>query len=250
MVGAVSAGVAARQRAVPAPQKLRFEVPSRPRPPATPVTGRVFVMISRTNDREPRLQIGRPGVPFFGHDVRAARRARPPSSTSPTSALPSRACATSRRRVFRPGRSSTSTRSSSAPTATSSGCTTISGRGSAGTDRRAICTATCSGHGSTRSRAAPIALTAAARHATRRGARRHGVREAIQVPEPHADEILGTPDLPRRHRAPAARLRNARRCPTRCNYIQGHFSTGRRLYGFDENERLLEGVARRTTFRA
>jgi len=36
-----------------------------------PVTGRVYVMISRTDEREPRLQVGRTGVPFFGHDVRA-----------------------------------------------------------------------------------------------------------------------------------------------------------------------------------
>lgn len=34
-----------------------------------PVTGRVYVMISRTDEREPRQQIGRTGVPFFGHDV-------------------------------------------------------------------------------------------------------------------------------------------------------------------------------------
>lgn len=34
-----------------------------------PITGRVYVMISRTNDREPRLQVGRTGVPFFGHDI-------------------------------------------------------------------------------------------------------------------------------------------------------------------------------------
>ncbi len=34
-----------------------------------PVTGRVYVMISRTNEREPRLQIGRTGTPFFGRDV-------------------------------------------------------------------------------------------------------------------------------------------------------------------------------------
>ena len=30
---------------------------------------RVFVMISTTDGREPRLQIGRSGVPFFGRDV-------------------------------------------------------------------------------------------------------------------------------------------------------------------------------------
>jgi hypothetical protein len=33
-----------------------------------PLTGRAYVMISRTNEREPRLQIGRTGVPFFGVD--------------------------------------------------------------------------------------------------------------------------------------------------------------------------------------
>ena len=36
-----------------------------------PVTGRVFVMISRTDENEPRLQIGREGSPFFGRDVLA-----------------------------------------------------------------------------------------------------------------------------------------------------------------------------------
>jgi len=36
-----------------------------------PVTGRVYVMISRTGEPEPRLQVGRTGVPFFGHDVEA-----------------------------------------------------------------------------------------------------------------------------------------------------------------------------------
>jgi hypothetical protein len=34
-----------------------------------PITGRIFVMISTTDAREPRLQIGREGVPFFGRDV-------------------------------------------------------------------------------------------------------------------------------------------------------------------------------------
>ncbi len=36
-----------------------------------PITGRVFVMISETDTREPRLQIGREGTPFFGRDVKA-----------------------------------------------------------------------------------------------------------------------------------------------------------------------------------
>ncbi|SVA24107.1 uncharacterized protein METZ01_LOCUS76961 [marine metagenome] len=33
------------------------------------LTGRIYVMISRTAEREPRFQIGRSGVPFFGRDV-------------------------------------------------------------------------------------------------------------------------------------------------------------------------------------
>ncbi len=37
---------------------------------AGPITGRVYVMISKTSETEPRLQVGRVGVPFFGHDVK------------------------------------------------------------------------------------------------------------------------------------------------------------------------------------
>ena len=51
------------------PSKLRFEVTYPAAANAGPITGRVYVMLSRTNEREPRLQIGRLGVPFFGRDV-------------------------------------------------------------------------------------------------------------------------------------------------------------------------------------
>jgi putative esterase len=47
----------------------RFEISFPASLHAGPITGRVYVMISRKNDREPRLQIGRVGVPFFGRDV-------------------------------------------------------------------------------------------------------------------------------------------------------------------------------------
>ena len=52
-------------------QKLRFDVSFIPQAHDGPVTGRVFVMVTRTVDKvpEPRLQIGRTGVPFFGRDV-------------------------------------------------------------------------------------------------------------------------------------------------------------------------------------
>ncbi len=51
--------------------RVEISVPASVR--AEPVTGRVYVMISRTNDREPRLQIGRTGTPFFGRDVEKLR---------------------------------------------------------------------------------------------------------------------------------------------------------------------------------
>ena len=50
---------------------LRFEVSYPASANAGPITGRVFVMISRRAQPEPRLQIGRTGVPFFGRDVEA-----------------------------------------------------------------------------------------------------------------------------------------------------------------------------------
>ncbi len=73
-VGAVSiaavaavAGVTAQTPA--ASRGVRVEVSFPASVHAGPVTGRVYVMVSRTNDREPRLQIGRTGTPFFGRDV-------------------------------------------------------------------------------------------------------------------------------------------------------------------------------------
>ena len=73
-VGAVSvaavaavAGVTAQTPA--ASRGVRVEVSFPASVHEGPVTGRVYVMVSRTNDREPRLQIGRTGSPFFGRDV-------------------------------------------------------------------------------------------------------------------------------------------------------------------------------------
>jgi hypothetical protein len=48
---------------------IRFEIVVPPSARAEPTTGRVYVMLSKTNDREPRLQIGRVGAPMFGRDV-------------------------------------------------------------------------------------------------------------------------------------------------------------------------------------
>lgn len=49
--------------------QLRFEISFPASADAQPVTGRVYAIISRTNEREPRFQIGRTGVPFFGRDI-------------------------------------------------------------------------------------------------------------------------------------------------------------------------------------
>jgi hypothetical protein len=55
---------------IPNPEsRLRVEVSFPSSAHAAPVTGRVYVMISRSDEREPRLQIGRTGVPFFGRDI-------------------------------------------------------------------------------------------------------------------------------------------------------------------------------------
>ena len=62
--------VGAEQRETPvAGRGLRVEVTVPPAIRGEPVTGRGYVMVARANDREPRLQIGRTGTPFFGRDV-------------------------------------------------------------------------------------------------------------------------------------------------------------------------------------
>ncbi len=49
--------------------RLRFEVVLPAAQRAEPLTGRVYVMVSRTNEPEPRLQVGRVGAPMWGRDV-------------------------------------------------------------------------------------------------------------------------------------------------------------------------------------
>ncbi len=48
--------------------KVRFEIQVPASARNEPTTGRAFVILSRTNQTEPRLQIGRIGTPFFGRD--------------------------------------------------------------------------------------------------------------------------------------------------------------------------------------
>ena len=61
----------AQARQPAASSKLRFDVSFIPQIHDGPITGRAFVMVTRSIDKvpEPRLQIGRTGVPFFGRDV-------------------------------------------------------------------------------------------------------------------------------------------------------------------------------------
>jgi len=59
-------------------EPLRFEVTLSPQAAGAigdlgldvPVVGRVFVIVSRSGEREPRQQVGVTGVPFWGKDVR------------------------------------------------------------------------------------------------------------------------------------------------------------------------------------
>jgi len=58
-------------------QGFRFEISFPAAAHAQPITGRVYVMISRDNEREPRLQISRTGVPFFGRDITQLKPGQP-----------------------------------------------------------------------------------------------------------------------------------------------------------------------------
>ena len=48
---------------------LRFEIGIPEGLQSWPANGRMFVMLSRSDQREPRFQVGRTGIPFFGVDV-------------------------------------------------------------------------------------------------------------------------------------------------------------------------------------
>ena len=65
VVAAVSLALAA---VASAHGKLQFRVSYPASVQAGPLTGRAYVIISRSNEKEPRRQIGRTGVPFFGRD--------------------------------------------------------------------------------------------------------------------------------------------------------------------------------------
>jgi hypothetical protein len=51
------------------PTSIRFEISFAKSAHPDPITGRVYVILSKTETPEPRTQVGRLGTPFFGHDV-------------------------------------------------------------------------------------------------------------------------------------------------------------------------------------
>ena len=69
----LAAGLAAQsprpRTTTPAERGVRVEITVPPTVKGEPITGRVFFMVARTDEREPRLQVGRTGTPFFGRDV-------------------------------------------------------------------------------------------------------------------------------------------------------------------------------------
>ena len=67
-VAIATAGLTAQQSAGAGP---RFDISFTQSARAEPVTGRVYVAISRTNDRPPIQQADNLGVPIFGRNVEA-----------------------------------------------------------------------------------------------------------------------------------------------------------------------------------
>lgn len=57
--------------------KLKFEVSVPESVKDEDVTGRIFIMIAKTDRREPRFQTGRTGTPFFGVDVEGLEAGEP-----------------------------------------------------------------------------------------------------------------------------------------------------------------------------
>jgi hypothetical protein len=110
-------------------QETRFEVSFPAATRAESVTGRVYVMISRTNDKEPRLQISQTGgTPLFGRDVDELAPGQAAILDESDLGSP----VTSLREIpageYRTGVRERVLRSSADPTAMWSGCTTTSGR--------------------------------------------------------------------------------------------------------------------------
>jgi len=69
LASSLAAQTSRQGTAKPADRGVRVEITVPPSVKKEPITGRVYFMVARTDEREPRLQIGRTGTPFFGRDV-------------------------------------------------------------------------------------------------------------------------------------------------------------------------------------
>ena len=69
LASSLAAQTSRQGTATPADRGVRVEITVPPSVKKEPITGRVYFMVARTDEREPRLQIGRTGTPFFGRDV-------------------------------------------------------------------------------------------------------------------------------------------------------------------------------------
>ncbi|MBI1872428.1 MAG: hypothetical protein HYZ58_08015 [Acidobacteria bacterium] len=71
------AGQTKKPAAPAAKPGLKIEISFPASAHAGPITGRVFFMLSRKGEPEPRFQIGRTGVPFFGRDIERLEPGQP-----------------------------------------------------------------------------------------------------------------------------------------------------------------------------
>jgi Putative esterase len=69
LAGTLAAQATRPGSARPSDRGVRVEITVPPSVKPEPITGRVYFMVSRTDEREPRLQVGRTGTPFFGRDI-------------------------------------------------------------------------------------------------------------------------------------------------------------------------------------
>ena len=192
LAAVLGVSVGAQQKHLAPGQKLRVEVSFPATAHAGPITGRVFVMIARDVDRnEPRLQIGRTGIPFFGHDVERLAPGQAVTFDESDQGSPLESIS-----EIPPG-----TYYVQAMVSVYSEFKRADGHvvwlhddqweGQRWNRRRAISTARCSVHGRSEGRRVGQAQCGEGHPASRRRPIR--LRQALQVREPVAHEVLGRP---------------------------------------------------------
>ena len=229
--------------------KARFEItiPASVRSEAT--TGRAYVIMSRTNETEPRLQIGRVGAPMFARDFSSASANRPiivdgtdlgtpvaDMADVPAGEYWVQAIVNVYSRVQ--ARRRTHRLDARRPV----------GRSARGIVRRETCTATPQKVRIDPRRPTVVRLAIDADNPADRVPADNEYVQRFKFQSPIAHEVLGAADLPRRDRAAAAGYATSTiRYPV--NHQQGHFSTGA-PYGFDRRHRISCMVVGGDDFRA